>query len=304
MSLIERLKRRIDQRLHSHMARAVLDTPPISPADDGLVLLSMIGTAVIVPYLVAIKSLHRQLGRGRVMLLDDGTLTAADRAILAHHLGDPKILSIAEVDTGPCPRGGTWERLLTILDLRAHDYVIQLDSDTLTLGAVPEVLEAIAQNRSFTLSGGEREAPLGFLPLPEFAALFYPKGERTGHIQIEIESRLLRLLAPEGRRYARGCSGFAGFSCGGPGREAAYSFSQDAEAIVEGRWREWGTEQVSSTYVIANEAGSTLLPYDRYFNYWNEPWGADMRFVHFVGTYRYANGAYRRATRQVLELLR
>lgn len=304
MSLVASLKRRIDKRLHERGARAVRETPPLVPADDGVVLFSMIGTAVVIPYLLAVKTLHRHLGRGRVVLLDDGTLSEGDRTLLARQLGDPQIISIESVETGPCPRGGTWERLLTILDRRAADYVIQLDSDTLTIGDVPDVLEAIAANRSFTLAGGPREAPLGFLPVPEFVPLFYPDGPKSGHIQTEIESRMMKLPRPEARRYARGCSGFAGFARGGPGRGVAELFSQEAEAIVGGRWSEWGTEQVTSNYVIANETGAALLRYDRYSNYWNEPWGADMRFVHFVGAYRYDNGAYGRATAEALAQLR
>ena len=78
-----------------------------------MVIFSMMGTRVLLPYLVAVKSFHAQLAIGRVVILDDGTLTAADRAVLAHHLGNPSILPIDAVKTGACPTGGTWERLLT-----------------------------------------------------------------------------------------------------------------------------------------------------------------------------------------------
>ncbi|WP_430635607.1 hypothetical protein [Sphingomonas hankookensis] len=84
----------------------MLATPPIPASDDGVILFSMIGTAVLLPYLVAVKSLRQQLGRGRVVILDDGTLTDADHRVLAHHLNDPRIVAIGDVDTGPCPRGG------------------------------------------------------------------------------------------------------------------------------------------------------------------------------------------------------
>jgi len=86
-------------------------------------------------------------------------------------------------------------------------------------------------------------------------------------------------------------------------RAAAEAFSFEAEALVGVRWQEWGTEQVTSNYVIGNEPGAQLLRYDHYTNYWNAPWDEDARFVHFVGAYRYANGAYLRATRQALDLL-
>jgi hypothetical protein len=304
MQKLDRLSRMAREHQHKRQCRALLDKPVITPADDGLILFSMIGTAVVLPYLLAIKSLHHHLQRGKIVLLDDGTLTEADKRILAEHLGNPRIIPIASVDTGPCPRGGTWERLLTIQSLREEAYVIQLDSDTVTIGAVPEVAAAIEANLSFTLSGGPIEAPLGSMTLPDFAARFYPNGpEEGGHIQGYFESRILQLPDATNRRYARGCSGFAGFSKG-PGRVAAMeAFSQEAEAFCGTRWTEWGTEQITSNYLIANEAGATLLPYNHYMNYWNEAWGAETRFIHFVGAWRHATSAYATATTQAINQL-
>jgi hypothetical protein len=301
---LDRIARKAREHSHKRQCRALLGTPPVVPKDDGVILFSMIGTAVVLPYLLAIKSLHHRLQCGRIVLLDDGTLTGADKAVLAVQLGSPEIIPIASVDTGVCPKGGTWERLLTIQRLRANNYVIQLDSDTVTLAGVDDVAAAIDANRSFTLSGGEREAPFGFLPLPEFLSTFYPGGPVDGHIQSFFESRIMRLPRAETRRYARGCSGFAGFAKGPDRIEAMNEFSQSAQAFCGSRWSEWGTEQITSNYLIANEDGARLLPYDQYINYWNAPWGANMRFVHFVGAWRYANSSYAQATAQVIAALK
>jgi hypothetical protein len=301
---LQSLMRKVREANHKRQCGALLTTPPIVPKDDGLILFSMIGTAVVLPYLLAVKSLHHQVKRGRIMLLDDGTLTNADKALLADQLGNPVIIPIASVDTGECPNGGCWERLFSILKLRENDYVVQLDSDTVTLGPVPEVVAAIEANLSFTLAGGESEAPLGFLPLADFVKACYPDGEGEGHIQTVFESRITRLCNPEVRKYARGCAGFAGFAKGGGGMEAAKSFSREATAITGKRWSEWGSEQIASNYIIANEGGATMLRYDRYFNYWNAPWGDDMRFVHFVGAWRYANSSYAKATAKAVALLK
>ena len=73
-----RIVRRLREQRHWRGAKAVLATPPLVPADDGVILFSMIGTRVLYPYLVAIKSLHHNLGRGRVVILDDGTLSVDD----------------------------------------------------------------------------------------------------------------------------------------------------------------------------------------------------------------------------------
>ena len=57
-----------DATRHAAAIASVLDTPPLVARQDGVVLFSMIGTAVLLPYLVAVKSLARRLGRGRLCL--------------------------------------------------------------------------------------------------------------------------------------------------------------------------------------------------------------------------------------------
>ncbi|KLE34001.1 hypothetical protein [Aurantiacibacter luteus] len=301
--LPRRWRVKADAARHAEAIAGVLDTAPIRPAQDGVVLFSMIGTAVLLPYLVAVKSLWRELGRGRVAILDDGTLTAQDRAILAHHCGDPEIFAIAGVDTAGFPKGGCWERFLTILDHRGGEYWIQLDSDTVTLGPVPELAQALATNRSFTLLGGPEGESLP-LDLKSFAAAAYPDGPQDGHIQTQVESRLGQLDRP-GWRYVRGCAGFAGFAAGGPGRNLAAAFLHEMSGFVGAeQMATWGTEQIASNFHVANEPGAVLLPYDRYMNYWNEDWAGGTAFVHFVGTHRYDNGAYERASLAAIERLK
>ncbi|MFM6950531.1 MAG: hypothetical protein ACKOW1_05870 [Novosphingobium sp.] len=299
--LFDRALRKLREYRFLRGCQAVLATPPARARKDGVVIFSMIGTRVLLPYLVAAKSFQAQLGRGRFAILDDGTLTEADKAVLAHHLDDPVIMPIAAVGTGPCPRGGTWERLLTILDLRETEYVIQLDSDTVTLGAVPEVQSAIAAGRSFTLRG-ERGADL--LSLPEVGGSGgYKPGAGRQHVQSAIEQAMGQVQIPghPALRYVRGCSGFAGFAPGGKGRGLAEAFSREAERLLGPRhWAEWGSEQVTSSFVIANEPDPLLLPYDRYFNFWNEPVSEAAGLAHFIGTYRYHRGAYRAAVRQAI----
>lgn len=301
--LPHRWRARHEAGRHNAAIIGVLDTPPIVPRNDGLVIFSMIGTAVVLPYLVAVKSLWHYLRRGRVAILDDGTLTAKDRAILAQHCGDPQILRIADVRRGPFPKGGCWERLLTILDHRAGEYWLQLDSDTVTLGPVPELEQAIATNRSFTLMGGAHE-PAEPLELGEFSRRLYPDGPAGGHIQQRIESRLGAMAPGLGWKYIRGCAGFAGFAAGNAGRNLAAAFLARMKDLVgEEDTAIWGTEQVASNFLIANEPFPVCLPYSRYLNYWGEAWGPDAAFVHFVGAHRHDNGAYAAASRDAIARL-
>ncbi|MCA1661415.1 MAG: hypothetical protein LC648_04365, partial [Novosphingobium sp.] len=128
----------------------------------------------------------------------------------------------------------------------------------------------------------------------------------SGHVQAAIERVLdqVAISGREGLRYVRGCSGFAGFAPSGDGRTLAELFSREAERLLgSARWAEWGSEQVTSNFVIANEPEAMLLPYERYFNFWNAGVPADARFVHFVGTYRHHGGAYAQATAQAIAAL-
>src|SRR3546814_17054502 len=104
--IANKLNRSWKERMHRVAARAVLDTPPIAPAEDGLILFSMIGTRVLLSYLVAVKSLYGRLGRGRIAIRGDGTLTAAERGLLAAHIGHPVIVSLDDCVTSQCRRWG------------------------------------------------------------------------------------------------------------------------------------------------------------------------------------------------------
>lgn len=295
--------RKLRELKFNRAASAVLDTPPVRGADDGLVIFSMIGTRVLYAYLLAAKSLHARLQQGRFAVLDDGTLTEADKRVLAEHLGDPVIYPIAEVAIGDCPRGGCWERLLTLLELRRDAYVIQLDSDTVTLGPVPEVAAAIAAGRNFSLRG---EAGSAWLPVAQIGYDFDTLAD-TAHVQARIEALLERIerRLPQVRHYARACAGFAGFAPGGHSRELADAFSREARHLLGAdSWAQWGSEQVMSNVIVSNEAAPLLLlPYDRYRNYGAEPELGSAALVHFIGTYRYHRGAYAQAARAVIASL-
>ncbi len=216
----------------------------------------------------------------------------------------PSCCRLADARTGPFPRGGCWERFLTILDRRDREYWLQLDSDTVTLGPVDEVADAIARNRSFTLLGGV-DGEIGALPFAEFVGRRYPDGPMEGHVQhrVEIAPRpALATLRPALR--PRLC-GVRGLRRGGPGRELAQTFLEAMEQLI-GREAvtAWGTEQLASNFHIANEPEPVLLPYARYLNYWGEPWDEGAAFVHFVGSHRYENRTYATASRKVIDELR
>ncbi len=307
--MIDRLIRKAREAAHLRQSKAVFGTPPVTPHHDGVVVFSMIGTRVVAPYLVAAKSFLRELDCGRVVLLDDGSLTASDKAVLSAQLGNPEIRGIRDVDTGDTPRGGCWERLMTLIDLSAHDYVIQLDSDTVTLGNVAEVRAAIDAGRSFTILGGTDGEAQGLKTLTDFRRDVYPDGPDvlpTGsHVQTQIEARMDRLPDPDNACYVRACAAFTGFAVGSVTRADAQAFSRAAEdAVGAGVWKQWGSEQVASNYLVANTPDPVLLPYPRYYHFWDDGDRATPGLVHFPGTHRYTGNTYARATATALDALK
>jgi hypothetical protein len=297
------LARRAGRWTHERAAQGIFDTRPITAADDGIIIFSMIGTAVLAPYLVAVKSLHKQLKRGRIVLLNDGTLTTEDKAILAHHCDNPEILEKSEIDTGVCPKDNCWERLIAILTQRQYAYVIQLDSDTITLGPVPDIISAIDANRSFTLAGGVNEATIGFRSAKETSTIYHPNGPNKDNVQPKAEFAMAVMPKADTLSYIRGCAGFAGFAKSEAGTALVSDFSEYMGKELGTGWQEWGSEQVASNFVIANDPDPLQLPYDRYVNHWSEPLPPLPAFVHFIGTYRFRHGNYSRCTRQVISSL-
>jgi hypothetical protein len=248
---------------HAEAVAGVLHTPPIERTTGGPAVISLIGTADVLAYLVAIKSLRHRLRRGTIAIVDDGTLTGEDRAILAHHCGDPEILPHQAVRRGPFPAGGEWAALLTILDRRAGQYWIALDPRTVTLEEVPEIEAAIASNRSFTLIG---------------------ETARGGPAR-RAERRLAVLCGTRGWRYRPGCHGLVGFAAGGTGRALAAAFCAEFSALGES-----ASAAAARNLILANEIDPVLLPRPRYGWATGTPDAATAAVLHFLDSPRHGNG--------------
>jgi hypothetical protein len=278
-----------------YACRSILDTPPIRTLSAPLTIVSQVSHADQMLYLLAIKSLYRRIGAGEVVVLDDGSLTDRDHALLHAHIRGLSIVPIASIDTGPCPRGGTWERLLYILDRSAERYLIQMDSDTLSLGRLTAVLDNIHQNRAFTLGTAESRRITTLAEAAERA-----EGFSGSQINVAAEQAFRDLPDAATQRYIRGSSGFAGFARGGFTRRAVEGFSQAMAGLVGARWTEWGTEQVTSNYVVANSPDARILPYPAYACRWPDLAAERCEFIHFVGTHRFSDGLYARLGRHII----
>ncbi len=288
------LKTKLKRSWHNLNCRAIFDTEPLRIQEAPLLFLSMVSHDDLLMYLIAIKSLYTRFGEGQIAIINDGSLTPADINRLNHHLGRPEILDARRIDTGPCPSGGCWERLLTAMDRCADHYLIQVDSDTLTLNAVPEVIEAYRSNCSFALGTYDGQS---IVPLSEAQA--FVEKHTSSHIQVVAEQHFANFLDGEWR-YVRGCAGFSGYARGRHSRADAEAWSRRMQEVVGEKWREWGSEQVTSNLLIANAAGSIVLPYPRYANFTPTLDPAQSAFIHFIGTYRYSRGTFLAASRRLI----
>lgn len=295
-NVMYRFRNKLARTIHDWGCRAILETPPLAIRRAPLVICSMVSRRDLLMYLVAIKLFYRRIGEGRVCIIGDGTLDARCRAILTRHIQEPEIIDIGDIDTAPCPRGGTWERLLHVLNLSSRDYVIQLDSDVVVRRELPEVVALYRENRCFTL--GTR---MGSRIVSATEAAKIAQRHDTTHVQIASEQRLDRLDDPYSRRYVRGCSGFAGYARGAISRSQAEDFSRAMQGLVGDLWLRWGSEQVASNFLIANSAGAEVLPVSKYVNYLPPFEIGQASLVHFLGEHRFRGAVYMRESRRLMK---
>jgi hypothetical protein len=283
---------------YDRSCRRVVNLPALSQHEAPLSIVSMVSHRDLIMYLVAIRSFYTRIGEGSIIIIDDGSLTREDVELLHRCLGRPQIVAVDEVGTCPCPRGGTWERLLYILDLSAQHYVIQLDSDTLTLDAVDEVIDAYRSNRAFTLSTRMGSTIVSLHQASSNARQF--KGQ---HVQVIAEQSFQKIDNSPGLRYVRGCSAFAGFAKGAFTRAQAECFSLVMMNEIGSKWKEWGSEQVTSNIAIASSPNPLLLPYPRYATYHPGLATESSIFLHFIGTHRFRSNVYRSQSSHVVARL-
>ncbi len=297
-----RAKRALGRAWFDFNCRSLLRTPPIHSNDDSLTLVSMLCHGEVVMYLLAIKSFCAQLGRyPKVVILNDGTLTNSDYAILQTHIPGVRIVLISEVAPDRCPKGSCWERLLLIGDLVKDTYVVQLDSDTLTLKSIAEVTQCIEANRSFTLLGDGSYPDIETMQ----SACLRSKTNMGTMVQAVCERSFDQLPESTTLKYVRGNAGFTGFAKGSIVREKIVWFSDLMRIIANDKWDEWGSEQVTSNLLIANSQDAHVLEFPKYLSYWahaNIPY-QDASFIHFIGPYRFSNGFYVSSARKVIATL-
>ena len=247
-----RLKRMWSYWRFNHAVRGILETPPMPVVrPERCTIVSMVSQSDVMMYLVSMKAFYRRVGGGRIIaiLARDTPRHQQDR--LRHHFPGIELPVLEEIEVHGCQRGGTWERLVHILDRTDRgEYVVQVDCDVMPVTEeIPEIVACIEARRAFTMADHGTIAPVG--EAAEFA-----RGLQGDHIGIVTERLLDRLPGAAGLFYVRGSSGFAGFAPGGFGRRRIEEFHAEMEKLVGAqRWREWGTEQCASNFAVANTPG-------------------------------------------------
>lgn len=297
-----RARRALGRAWFNINCRALLSTPPIYRNDEHLTLVSMLCHGEVVMYLLAAKSFCAQLGRvPDVVVLDDGTLTKSDIATLYLHIPKLNIVRISDVAPDRCPKGSCWERLLLISDLARNSYIVQLDSDTLTVHSIGEVEKYIAANQSFTLLGDRSHPAIE----PMLDACNRSKNNLGSMVQAVCERSFDQLQESGSLMYVRGNAGFTGFAKGSIDRDRVGWFSDLMRQIAKDKWDHWGSEQVASNLLIANSVDPQVLEFPKYLSYWAHPDVPynDASFIHFIGPYRFSNGFYVKSARNVIAAL-
>ncbi len=295
-----RLKDAFKRKSFAFQVRQILKTRPIAtPKKHQTVLLSMLGKNGLIMYLLAAKSILKFIPESSLAILNDGSLQQNDVELLIRHFPEVNFYAMSDIDTKNCPQGGCWERLILVENLvQEGHYVIQFDSDTLSTGEMPEVIECLNNNTSFILCTEEEQK----FVTAEQASQKWEHSDNT-HIQILAERSLTKIKSINNLRYIRGNAGFAGYA------PSSFSYSLIADIckeytllLGENKWSEWGSEQFTSNIILSNTSNTRILPYPKYAPY--EPSRmTDFNksvFLHYYGSHRYSNNHYVKSAKKII----
>src|SRR5947209_5645170 len=101
-----RIKDRYQRMRFNLQCRDIFRTPPLLMRDAELTFISQVSHRDLAMYLIAVKSMYRFFSAGKIVVLDDGTLTERDRAQLKLHLPFVRFFSCAAISSVNTPKGG------------------------------------------------------------------------------------------------------------------------------------------------------------------------------------------------------
>jgi len=296
--IISRLRRDYYRWRYGLAARRVLKTAPLNAGRFPFLLLSMVHHRDVISYIVAVKSFAHFVNPKRIVVVCDPSINDSDRRIIKSQLPHVEFRDADEFVHPSIPRGGCWERLYAITEYNTENYVVQLDADTVTLQNIDEVSSAITGGYGFVLGEVKDQQLVTFEDASNRACkLLAP----NAHIQTRSEAALPHIGLSEANKYVRGCAGFTGFPMSADMRMKMLDFSSRMHQSLGDAWASWGTEQVTSNYLVSNAYGTEVLPFPKYGTPTNE--NADSAFFHFIGSIRFINKCYENKTKYVVRTL-
>jgi hypothetical protein len=297
--MLYQLKDKLRRLRFQFACRFILKSRPVvADPNSRVALLTQLQHKDVVLALIALKTFAAHVPVGSFHILNDGSLSSEDIALLGEHFQNAIFHSMDAAKSNDCPTGGCWERLLTIAELVKDHYVIQLDSDTLTLAKLPEIVDCINANRSFVIGTWDNQ---DFESMPQRQKQAYKVASSTVgklHIQIAAESSFDKLKRFNELRYVRGCAGFSGFGKQSFDRGFVDEISGQMFNALGDKWREWGSEQVMSNIVVANTKEGCVLPHPKYCDCTKIEKGETV-FIHFIGSCRFTGGVYAKLAKTV-----
>ena len=298
--MLYRLRKNLNRRRFDRLTRGILETPPIQITDAPWSVISMVSNHDVQMYILSVKSFYARIGRGKIIAIIDRDMPQQLRNLLEEHISGIRFAILEDIDTGRCQRGGTWERLIYLLNHAQSEYAIQLDSDTLAFGTnLSEIVQCAEENRAFTLNNHHDSY---ILTLREYAE--DARGLDSGYVGIAAERLFDRYPDCDRLKYVRGSSGLAGFAVRGfaPGRIEEFHEIM-GNMMGDETWRKWGTEQCASNFAVANSPNAFILPYPKYANFAPGTPHPENAFMHFIGSCRYDDDFFIRRGQEVIREL-
>lgn len=297
------IKDKLSRYRFSNACKQILNTPPVNATtDQPVAVLTQLQHKDVIMFLVAIKSFARQVSLAKIFIINDGSLTNDDVSLLRSHLPIADLYDAKQFSEPNCPTGGCWERLLAIASLVADYFVIQLDSDTITLSPLDEINDCIKIGSGFVIGTWDNQE-IESMTINSERAQKNVSPELDAHVQMLAEATFSKLENCSNLRYVRGCAGFTGFPKASFNKQFIVEFSQQIEKEIGPNWRKWGSEQVMSNVVVANLEKSIVLPHPKYSDC-NKMKIPGTHFVHFIGECRFKDSNYENlAKNEILKLL-
>lgn len=298
-TMFYQLKDKLNRYLFSRACKQIFNTPPvIATTNQPVAVLTLLQHKDVILFLIAIKTFAKQVALSKVFIINDGSLNNDDLMTLRKHIPIADVYDAKQFSEPLCPKGGCWERLLAIACFIDQFYIIQLDSDTLTLSDPDEVKDHIKTNTGFALGTWDNQK-IESMSISSERVQKNVNPTPDAHVQMVAEAHFFKLDGSENLRYVRGCAGFSGFPKQSFNKQFIIDFSTKMEKEIGSKWHQWGSEQVMSNVVVANLDKTMVLPHPKYTDC-KKMKLPDTCFIHFIGECRFTSGTYARLAQKAI----